>query len=606
MKKCPKCKAKLQKGRRRCPECGEFVMKRRASKRGILSCLASLIEGVKSKKIVFYGIAGLLGILAVVVIVSLANGGGSSALYVKESEMAMTKGTGTKKVQLTDKLVYENSMDQFDLEYMSNHYYSKLIKKSKNGDRIFYPSSIIRLNNYTLTYRNLNEKDGEVVEVASSVTDYQISENGKIAAYTSGGVLFRYDGDEAETVGNGISTFQLSKDGKTIIYVDSERNICSYKSGKSKKLVKDVSVLEYISENCKEIYYIKDNNLYRKEIGKDAKKIASEIISVVKIYENGEAYYLKQTEKQVLLNDYVEDDTKKANSEEIKELKKSLKDSTAETHLYDLYYYNGKKGKSVAKNVQQEDVRTASERAVVLFKTCDISGMKKLKLSEISSAWEVEEKILEYISVNSKYQVAVEKKTTTITQKNIGQAILAENGDVLYFVADIAEEMINTSDAIGTLYKMSISGSKAKTPKKYASDVYAREVAIVGDTDVLYYKNVSEVDYIMQGDLYVNKKNRDENVKVGSAVCFKDADKKAVYYLSDWKYQASMGTLKRVKGNKVTEIRKAAHAFYAMEKGEVFFIGDYDVETYSGNLYRHKNGKARKIDKDVVAIMKGN
>jgi len=74
--------------------------------------------------------------------------------------------------------------------------------------------------------------------------------------------------------------------------------------------------------------------------------------------------------------------------------------------------------------------------------------------------------------------------------------------------------------------------------------------------------------------------------------------------LTDWKYQASMGTLKRVKGSKVVEIRKAAHAFYAMEKGEVFFIGDYNVETYAGNLYRHKNGKAHKVDKDVVAIMK--
>ncbi len=600
MKRCPKCKAKLQKGRRRCPECGAFVMKKRSVKSGLLSRLAKFIEGAKSPKLMLGGGAVLLGMIALFMMVSIGNSGGDSAIYLKQSEMAMVKGSGAKKVQLTDKLVYENSMDQFDLEYMANHYYSKLIKKSKNGDRLFYPSNIIRLNNYTLTYRDLNKKNGEIVEVASAVTDYQISENGKIVAYTSEGILYRYDGDKAESVGEGVLNFSISKDGKTIIYVDGESNICSYKSGKSKKLVKDISVLEYISEDFKEIYYTKNSNLYRKEIGKDAKKIASKIVSVVKIYETGEIYYLKETESKNLLKDYVEDDLKKSSSD----VKKSLKDAVAETYLYDLFFYNGKDGKSVAKNVQQEEIKIASERPVVLFKSCDLSNMKKVKLSKISSVWEVEEKILEHISMNSKYQVAVEKKVTSIKQKNIANSLLSESGDVLYFVADIADEMINSYEAIGNLYKMSISGSKAKDAKKYASDIYAKEIGIVGDTDVLYYKSVSEVNYIMQGDLYVNKKKSDENVKVGSAVCFKDADAKAVYFLTDWEYQESMGTLKRVKGGKVSEIKKAAHSFYAMEKGEVFFIGDYNVETYAGNLYRHKNGKARKVDKDVVAIMK--
>ena len=585
MKKCPKCGAKLQKGRRRCPECGEFVAKRKA-------------KGLLEKPAFIYGGAGVLVVLVAILIFAFAGGEKKNTLYVKGMEMSYLESGSNKDVELTDKLVYENSMDQFDLEYMANHYYSKLVKKSKNGERIYYPSNIIRLSNYTLTYRDLNEKDGEIVELAKGVSDYKISEDGKKVAYVSEGTLYIYDGKETIPMEKGVTNFEISKDGKKVIYINSERAVCLNQSGKTKKLVKEVGTLDYIDEELDVIYYTKDAKLYRKEIGKDAKKLASKVASVLKVYESGEIYYLKENAEKISAKDYVEMDVKK----EKDDIKKGLNESQLDTHTYELFFYNGKSEKAVAKNVQQENLKIAAERPVIVFTACDLSGMKKMKLSEISSVWEVEENITSYMSETSKYYVAAESKSKAVKEKNVANIILAENGDTVYYVAEVADDKLSAYDATGKLYKMQVSGNKIGAGKKYASDVFAKEIAFVGAEGVLYYKNVSEVTYTMQGDLYVNKKKADENVKLGSAVCYSEVDDKTVYFITDWKYQESMGALKKVKGSKVTEIRKAAHAFYSMKKGEVLFIGDYDVETYAGNLYRY-NGKAHKIDKDVIAIM---
>ena len=585
MKKCPKCGAKLQKGRRRCPECGEFVARRKS-------------KGLLEKPALIYGGIAAAAILVVVLIFAFAGGVKKNTLYLKDMELSYLASGSNKGVELTNKLVYEKSMDQFDLEYMANHYYSKLVKKSKNGDRIYYPSNIIRLSNFTLTYRDLNEKDGEIVELAKGVSDYKISEDGKKVVYVSEGTLYLYNGKEAIPMEKGVTNFEISKDGKKIIYINSERAVCLNQSGKTKKLVKEVGTLDYIDEALDVIYYTKNADLYRKEIGKDAKKLASKVASVLKVYESGEIYYLKENEEKISAQDYVENDVKK----EKDDIKKELKESQIDTHTYELFFYNGKSQKSVAKNVQQENLKIATERPVIVFTAGDLDGMEKMKLSEISSVWEVEEKVMNYLADSSKYYVAAEAKTKAVKEKNVEHIILAENGDTIYYVADIAEDKVGTYDATGTLYKMQVSGSKIGAGKKYASDVFAKDIAFVGEEGVLYYKNVSEVTYTMQGDLYVNKKMADENVKLGSAVCYGEVDDKTVYFLTDWKYQESMGALKKVKGNKVTEIRKAAHEFYSMKKGEVLFIGDYDVETYAGNLYRY-NGKAHKIDKNVIAIM---
>lgn len=595
MKKCPKCNAKLQKGRRRCPGCGEFVAKRKSQRGGLLD----KIRGAKPSTLVWGGAGLLLAVIAIVILFSVIGNGKNHTLYVKGSEMSFIEAASEKPVKLTEKLVYENSMDQFDLEYMSNHYYSKLIKKTKSGDRIYYPSSIIRLSNYTLTYRDLDEKDGEIVEVAKGVSDYKISEDGEMVVYVSEGTLYLYNGKEARALAKGVTQFDISKDGKKIIYVDSERAVCLEQSGKTKKIVKTIASLDYISEDFSEIYYTKDATLYRKELGKDAKKMASKVVSVLKIYESGEVYYLKENATKILAKDYVDFDVK----EEKEDIKKDLEKNEIDTHTYELFYYDGKSAKSVAKNVQQENLKMAEERPVVVYKSCDLSGMEKVKLSEIDSVWAVEENIVNYVEQSSAYSVAVGKNARTIKEKNVENVILAEDGNTVYYVADVAEDKVGAYDATGKLYKMSVSGSKAGAGKKYATDVFAKNIDFVGAEGVLYYKNVSEVEYTMQGELYVNKKLADENVKLGSAVCYGDVDDKTVYFFTDWKYQASMGTLKKVKGSKVTELRKAAHAFYSMKKGELLFIGDYDVETYAGNLYRHVRGKAHKIDKDVIAIM---
>ena len=582
MKKCPKCKAKLQKGRRRCPECGEFVATKKA---------------MKNEKIKKYALGGaaVLGVAAIIVLIALFSGGKKSTLYMSATELSFIQGGSNKKVELTDALVYEKSMDQFDLEYMANHYYSKLIQTNKSKDILFFPTNIIRLNNYTLSYRKVTETDGETVNIANKVSEYKISEDGKRVVYLSEGELYVYDGDESKLIAQGITNFEISEDAKTVIYVDYGRTLYSHKSGKAKKVAKDITSLVQVAEDTDVIYYIKGTTLYKKTSGKDAKKLLKDVSSVITMYETGEIYYLRNSGDGIAISDYVDFDVKG----EKDELKKEIKEHKAESHHYELCFYDGEKTKTVAKGVQQENIQTATDRPVIFYSFNDFSKVKKVKLSEVNNVWEVEELILNQVENDKNYQVAVGAKATSIKQKDIVYSILSESGDAMYFIADVKEE--NTD--IGNLYKVSISGSKAGAAKKYDKEVYTRNIEFVGNEGVLYYKNVSEVSYILQGELYVNKKSVDEGVKLGSAICYSDVDDKTVYFLTDWRYQESMGTLKKVKGNKVVELRKSAHSFYSMEKGEVLFIADYDVEKFAGTLYRHTGRKAKKIDKNVIAIM---
>ena len=585
MKRCPKCKAKLQKGRRRCPECGEFVARKKN------------LQNEKMKKYILGG-AVALAVIALIVVVSLLVGGKKkSTLYMSATELSFVKGGSNKTVELTDELVYENSMDQFDLEYMANYYYSKLIKTSENGKIIFFPSNIIRLSNYTLSYRNVNETDGETVTVASKVSDYEISEDGTKVVYLSERELYLYDGDDSTSIGKNVTKFAISKNGEKIIFLDYERNLYSYQSGKEKKLAKDVTMLVQTSEDAEVIYYIKGTDLYKKETGKDAKKVIKNVSSIVAMYETGEIYYLKDNASAFVLSDYVEFDVKG----EKDDLKKEIKEYKSDSRYQELCFFDGEKTKTVAEGVQQESIQAAVDRPVVFYTYSDFSKVKKIKLSDITNVWEAEEMIYNQVAEDKNYQVAVKAKATTIQQDNIAYTILAESGDAMYFVADVKDT--SSTANVGNLYKVAISGSKAGKAKKYDKNVYARCVEFVGDTGVLYYKNVGDVNYTTQGDLYVNKKRVDDNVKFGSAICYGDVDDKTVYFLTDWRYQESMGTLKKVKGSKVVELRKSAHSFYSMEKGEVLFIADYDVETFSGNLYRHTGKKAKKIDKNVIAIM---
>lgn len=554
-----------------------------------------------SKQLIVGGGIILIAIVLVLIVFSAIKGGNAKnyGLYMKGSELLYTDATEAKPKQMTNNLVTGNSMDQFDLEYMGNTY-THLFQMNEDESVLFFPSEMKGFSRYTLCYREIGKTNQEAVKIAAEVNSYAVNEEGTIVTYLSQGILYRHDLKEREQIAGEVSSFYASKDGQKVFYVTYDGTVYLKDQDKdAEKIDEKISAIEQVSEDFSTIYYTKDYNLYMKQSGEKAKSIASEVYAVLEIYESGELYYVKDVPETLALKDYVEDDVKESDEAyaQKEEIRKVLQEQKMERHSYELFYYDGEKVKSVAKNVEYYDAKTATERPVVVYSTCDTGKIAKVKLSEISYAWNIEEQITSAIEATKQYHVAAEGNVTSIEEKNIATVLLAENGDTMYFVAGEADAQS------GTLYKVSISGEKAKKAQQYDTEVYANYIDFVGEDGAFYYKEVGEVNHIMQGELFVNKKSADVGVKLGSAVCYRETDEDTVYFIKNWEYQKSMGVLKQYKGNKTVQITDAAHSFSVASKGKVLYISDYDVEKYVGNLYLYEKGKAFQVDREVVAII---
>lgn len=545
------------------------------------------------------GVAGLLVLIIVLAIVIFSDKGSddNTAMYFTRTGLSYIDVSKEKAQKISDNLITGNKLDQFDLQYMAN-FSSDLVQISEDAGKIFFPGDMKGFGRFALYYRELNNKKAEPVQLVANTSSYVINKDGNLVVYISDGTLYAHDLKESKEVAKGVTNFRVSEDGKQIVYVDRDGNLYLKGSEKAKKIAKNISALQYVSEDFETFYFIKDGKLYTQKVGKDAKKIASDVNEVLKVYESGAAYYVKNSATSVAAKDFVENDVK-GNDTRWNE----LKEQTIEVPSYELFYFDGKKTESIAKNVEYTDIQVAAERPVVVYSTCNLKDVDKVKLSELNASGSIDD-VLSSIQADTKQvHVAVKKKITDIEERSVVTTIIANSGKMIYYVANAKVEENDGDKEYGDLYKMSVSGSKAKKPQKYDENVYANNIGFVGDSDVFYYKNVKNVDYNPVGELYVNKKMASADVKVDTTVCYQEADDKSVFFITDWQYQKSAGTLKQYNGKETIEITKSAHGFYVTDQGEILFLSDYDVQTYSGALYLYDKKEAKKIDKDVVAII---
>lgn len=548
---------------------------------------------------VLFGVAGLLVFIIILGIVIFSDKGpeDNNAVYFRRTGVSYIDATEGKAQKVSDNLVYGGKLDQFDLKYLANSY-SGLVNVSKDKERIFFPGDMKGFGRFALYYREINQEKAEPIQLVSNVSSYAVNEEGTLVVYISEGTLYTHNLKENKEVAKNISNFQISQDGNQIVYLDTAGNLYLKGSEKTTKLAKNISNLEYVNEDFETFYYTKDGKLYIKEKGKDARKLASNVNEVLKVYESGAVYYLKGSSTSVEAKDFVKNDSK-----EKSEMWDILKEQTVEISTYELFYFDGKKTQSVAKNVGYEDIRVAEERPVAFYSTCNLKDAGKVKLSELNTYVNATDVIVKVQEETKQFHVAVEKKITDIAEEDIVTTIVSDDGNAIYYLADAKTGENGENKTYGNLYKMDVSKSRAKQAKKYDENVYASNIDFVGGDGVFYYKNVKDVDYNLIGELYVNKKMASEDVKIDTTVCYPKADENSLFFITNWKYQESMGTFKQYNGKKTIELAKTAHGFYVTDEGTILFLSDYDVHTYSGNLYLYGKREAKKIDKDVVAII---
>lgn len=589
-----------------------------------------------SKKLLVAGACGLVAVLAVVFLAFLLLNGKKTnyTLYIKDNELFYDNISKGDPLEVTKKFCngiedkYDGSMTPVVSRAAS---FSTL---SENGKYLFFPDRLEK-NTYSvnLYYRDLTDPDESPKKIDSEVVNYVVNKEATLVIYqTSDMNLYQYDikEDDSEKIANNVRTFRVSDNGKKIFYINTEGSLYLQVDDKDReKIDREVRALMFVTEDFDTIYYRKEDSIYKKVKNKDEEKIVSDVSGVIEIYDSGELYFTKTEYVEYKLSDYLIDDMKdsdaamkepdepyvwdyydsdewsaaykkyEAEYEKYKEklrrddLRKLLDGRTAERSVSKLFYYNGKEEVLVSEGfVKCSGV--ASESQVIVYRACTQTEFEKVKLSQISSVYNIEQEMedLMYLSP-SKWYIAVESKSTLVEQEGVDKFYINNDGSVIYMQTGYNE------GRDGELYRVNINKGKIGKAELYDTEVSFFVCGFVYDDHLMYFKEYYPADN--KGDLYINKKKIASEVYTRSIFYVEEGEK--VVYISDWDQEKKYGTLYVYENGKNKKVSEEVTEFDFTSNGDVLYLYDYSYKYGTGDLYVYKNGKKNKIDKDVAAIV---
>lgn len=228
-----------------------------------------------------------------------------------------------------DRVIYANTSDRYILYVKNSSLYLYDIKRkdtdnklsSEIEDYMFTDNDkyIVMLdandNLYSYDFKDKGKLDSNVSSI-KTLNDQFVIYTKEDSLYVKG--LNPDKDDKVKISKNFGSSVTLSKDGKKVLYIDSEYNLRYYmiKNGKTEKIASKVYEY-YADEDCNKVYYMTsdgENKLYYYN-GKEAVKLATKIyaISDVNVEEQQvvyakesqgkyELYYQKKAKDAVLLD----------------------------------------------------------------------------------------------------------------------------------------------------------------------------------------------------------------------------------------------------------------------------------------------------------------
>jgi hypothetical protein len=580
--------------------------------------MVSRMKELLKQKWILAAVAVAVILIAILSIVFGKIGINDYTLYLKEDEIVYSEVQKDKSWQVTEKFVNSDDIETSDLTDVVA-YLGMYTKVSADGKYIFFFDRLTD-EGASLYYRRVNKSKKEPVKIAEHVSEYMLSEDSKCVTYLKEGVLYQFDMKKSVEVVREVDDFYVSPSGDKIVYTNFDDEVYFKTIGKKEeKIESDISRIVNVSEDCNTVYFIKDDVLSFKVRGKDKVKIAEDVYSVPKIYESGELYFLQENIKEIELSKYVVDDIKEQDEkmkepkasdyeddneyqdayyeyykkESRDELRLQLEDGKIATSTYELFYFNGKKAMSVANGIAAS-VDVAEEEATIVYSLYNEAKVDKVKLSQVDYMFEVEDLVEDAMFKSSKCYVAVGKKSSEIKQKSAYDFELDADGKTIYFIDNISSENNH-----GDLYRVKVSGNKAKKPTKYDEKVYKYGAGFVSAGQYSYYKKVN--DEGDSGELYINKKKIDKNVDLYNVIYSEETD--TFIYMTEWNNDKDFGVLKSYRGKSTTEVGKKVYDYYILPNGDVVYLVDYDEDTCQGSLFLFKNNKSKKVDDAVSAII---
>ncbi len=462
-------------------------------------------------------------------------------------------------------------------------------------------------------------------KVASEVEGFEVSDDGTKIGYinSEGSLYLKYEGKDKEKIASEVTSLEyLTDDFKTVYYIkegslykqvegedrvkiasDVYRVIKIYETGEIYYLTSEageISLMDYVTDDMKDAdasiaepsYPDYPNSPSRPswwDYDTDA-----EYDAAYEAYED--AYEAWEAECDRMETEYYAAREAWYAKQSRDELREDLEEEVLEQSNYSLCFYNGTEEVVITDAFvggYYSNYTYASEAPVISYEAYNQSSLKKVKLSEVESIYDIENMVEAALFSSSERYIAVKGTATVVEQeKEATNFRINSSGTVVYYIDDIPEEK-----NYGELYRISINNGVVGKAEVYDSDVYTGYCYFVNDTELEYFKDYKNG----KGELYINKNKIDYDVYCYSVDVYSDLDK--IFYFTDWNDEKDYGTLKVYDGKEATKIADDVHSFSVTPYGRVLYLYDYSLNYYKGELHEWSNGETRKIDDDVVCVL---
>ena len=481
-----------------------------------------------------------------------------------------------------------NRFESVKLFEAAEGYDSVGVVYSEDCKKLFFTTDRAETGDYTLKCIDTSKTE-DVVTVSKNVTNYQISADGKTVVYVKGGTLYKSDLDESQKIMDKVASYSVSQNGKKVVFLTRDSKLYMFKGDEKTKIASDVSsFVKSSADNFSNIHYVKDGNLYLYD-GKNNKKIADNIAYVVGTHKSGAVHYVKAKQSAVTLADFIEDDMKEndakftadANASALQQkqlrdqIRAQAKNMILEINLSDLYYYNGSSEVLVTDTLT--GITNVNNKKAVAYTAYSAQEMQKIKISEISGVDRLSPLITERFFAEVKNCVAIGNTAAAIQGEGVQ---FNESGSKFYFTYN------------RNLYvsELSVGGISRNLPHQYDIDSFY----LCGDNVV------SSTNYLPAGEeqvysfkVYLNGREIAQN----SQGVYSDPENKYFCVIN----KEENGVTKLIGANEDTEreIAEDVNTAIVTSDGTFYYIS-------KGELISYKKDKIHSIEKGVSHLVVPN
>lgn len=486
-------------------------------------------------------------------------------------------------------------------------------KQAEKGNFVYYPAQIQENGSFTLYRRDVSSPAGKEVLVGEDVYDYQISEDGRVAAYlvmpedAEAMQLCVFDGQESRVIAENLAwqqnLYELRADGQYVVYYDAYNMLCAQRvdGDKGIAVLTDAAAMTALAQESGILYYVAQNgeqyDIYSYDFQNDAVLLAENVTYMEVMPNDRDLLYCKAPKEQVLYRDIVTDDMAESDAalqegEEGYEAKLQRDEIRAAMEadegfapiLQEAYVYTGGRSVRVAENVISV---AAVEQDMPFVTGYQINGFEPLLLSEIDGGLDTLE-IYYYLALGYCDMETFLADTFGTCEILSGYQIAPES---IQISADGKKAAyLATDEALGGNILMKMELGKAADAVELARDI--EEFAFFGE-EICYAYSENGVNFLQLGE---------ENIANVTMVYF-DKEEGVVTFLTNVDAETGLGEMQIWNGKAAPEsIASDICAYENMGGGKLTLIGDYDLTTETGNLYYFDGKGVNALDAGITAI----